>query len=113
MYRACQGVFWASGFAALLYQVIWQRILAIFSGADVYSATLIVTAFMGGLGVGNLAGGYIADRVSQRRSLLLFAAAELGIAVFGMFSASLYYDFLYQRLSPVAMPLPVIGGILF
>ena len=35
-------VFFASGFAALLYQVIWQRLLVIFSGADVYSATLIV-----------------------------------------------------------------------
>lgn len=41
-------VFCASGFAALLYQVIWQRLLAIFSGADVYSATIIVAAFMGG-----------------------------------------------------------------
>jgi hypothetical protein len=37
-------VFFTSGFAALLYQVIWQRMLAIFSGADVYSATIIVAA---------------------------------------------------------------------
>ena len=34
-------VFFASGFAALLYQVIWQRVLVMFSGADVYAATLI------------------------------------------------------------------------
>ena len=38
------------GFAALLYQVIWQRLLAIFSGADVYSATVIVAAFIGHAG---------------------------------------------------------------
>ena len=56
--------FFASGFAALLYQVIWQRMLAVFSGADVHSATLIVTAFMGGLGVGNLAGGHCSQRPS-------------------------------------------------
>ena len=49
-------VFCASGFAALLYQVIWQRLLTIFSGADVFSATIIVAAFMGGLGVGTLVG---------------------------------------------------------
>ena len=59
-------VFFASGFAALLYQVIWQRLLVFFSGSDVYSVTLIVTAFMAGLGVGNLAGGHLADRLSRR-----------------------------------------------
>jgi spermidine synthase len=107
------GVFFVSGFAALLYQVSWQRMLAIFSGADVYSATLIVAAFMGGLGVGNLAGGHLADRLSARRSLLLFAIAELVIAIFGVFSASLYYDYLYQRFGAVEMPAPVTAGILF
>jgi spermidine synthase len=56
------GVFFASGVAALVYQVIWQRLLVVFSGADVFSATVIVAAFMGGLGVGHLAGGHVADR---------------------------------------------------
>jgi len=28
-------VFFASGFAALLYQMIWQRLLTLFGGADV------------------------------------------------------------------------------
>src|SRR5438477_511645 len=49
-------VFFVSGFAALLYQVIWQRLLVFFSGADVYSVTLIVTTFMAGLGLGNFGG---------------------------------------------------------
>ena len=56
MILVASGVFFASGVAALLYQVIWQRLLVMFSGADVQSVTLIVAAFMGGLGVGNLAG---------------------------------------------------------
>ena len=46
-------VFFVSGFAALLYQVIWQRLLVFFSGADVYAVTLIVTTFMAGLGLGS------------------------------------------------------------
>jgi spermidine synthase len=91
-------VFFASGFAALVYQVVWQRLLAMFSGADVYSATLIVAAFMGGLGLGHLAGGHLADRISTRASLLAFAGAELAIGAFGYWSATLYYDVLYQRL---------------
>ena len=105
--------FFLSGFAALLYQVSWQRMLVIFSGADVYSATLIVAAFMGGLGVGNLAGGHVADRTSARMSLVLFASAELAIAVFGRFSASLYYDYLYQQLGHFDIAPPVMGGVLF
>ena len=49
MFVAALLVFFASGFAALVYQVIWQRLLTIFSGADVQSATLVVAAFMTGL----------------------------------------------------------------
>lgn len=31
-------IFFVSGFAALAYQVIWQRLLVIFSGADILGA---------------------------------------------------------------------------
>jgi len=77
--------------------MIWQRLLAIFSGADVYSATVIVAAFMGGLGAGHLVGGQVADRVSRRTSLMLFGASELAIAAFGAASTAFYYGVLYQR----------------
>lgn len=118
MLRLALAVFFVSGFAALLYQVIWQRMLAIFSGADVYSATVTVAAFMAGLGIGHLAGGHVADRVSQRASLALFACAELAIAAFGASSAALYYEFLYQRLGeaqigPQAMSLVLFGSLLW
>jgi spermidine synthase len=90
-------VFFVSGFAALLYQVIWQRLLVFFSGADVYSVTLIVTTFMAGLGLGNLVGGYVADRLSRRTNLVMFIAAELAIMMFGLLSKGFFYDFLYTR----------------
>ena len=95
-------IFFLSGFAALLYQVVWQRLLVVFSGADVYSVTLIVAAFMAGLGIGNLAGGHVADRVSARRSLWLFVAAEVSIGLFALASKWIYYDLLYHRLSFLA-----------
>jgi spermidine synthase len=106
-------VFFASGFAALVYQVVWQRLLAMFSGADVYSATLIVAAFMAGLGLGHLAGGHVADRVSARTSLLCFAGAELAIGTFGLWSASLYYEVLYQRLGHFDLGPAGTAGVLF
>jgi hypothetical protein len=46
MLAAALATFFASGFAALLYQVIWQRVLVTFSGTDVHAATIVVAAFM-------------------------------------------------------------------
>src|SRR5260370_16827946 len=64
-------VFFVSGFAALLYQVIWQRLLVFFSGADVYAVTLIVTTFMAGLRLGDPVRGCLAGP--------LFKPAQPGI----------------------------------
>jgi spermidine synthase len=77
------GIFFLSGFAALLCQVIWQRLLTFMTGADVHAVTLVVAAFMAGLGLGSLAGGYLADRLAARGRLVGFALCELGIALFG------------------------------
>jgi spermidine synthase len=104
-------LFFLSGFTALLYQVVWQRLLGLFSGADVYAATIIVGAFMAGLGCGSLAGGALADRLTPRRALYWFAAAELAVGLFGFFSAPLYYGVLYLRLGQLAAygaALPVV-----
>ena len=90
-------IFFTSGFAALVYQVVWQRMLVIFSGADVHSATIVVAAFMAGLGCGSVGGGHVADRVSRMSSIALFAAAELAVAAFGLLSPTLFYNVLYER----------------
>lgn len=81
-------VFFLSGFAALLYQIVWQRVLFRIYGIDITSVTVVVTAFMLGLGVGSLLGG----RLSRRgRGLVgLFALCELGIGLFGFFSLDLF-----------------------
>ena len=99
-----------SGFAALLYQVIWQRILAIFSGVHIYSITIIVTAFMAGLGLGSLAGGRLADRLGRSRAVFAFGLCELLIGLFALASPWIYYDLAYLRLGflvrfPAALPL--------
>jgi predicted membrane-bound spermidine synthase len=95
--------FLLSGVAALTYQVAWQRLLVLPLGADVYSMTLVVAAFMTGLGLGSLAGGHVADRLSPLRSMLLFIAAEIGIAAFGLASRGIFYDWMYLRLGRAAL----------
>jgi predicted membrane-bound spermidine synthase len=89
--------FLVSGASALVYQVAWQRILALHSGVSIYSISMIVGAFMAGLGLGSLAGGWLSARTAPRRSLAAFAAIELLIALLGATSSSLYYDLLYLK----------------
>jgi spermidine synthase len=106
-------IFFASGFAALVYQIVWQRLLVIFSGSDVHSATVIVAAFMAGLGCGSLAGAQVADRLPRRANLACFAAAELAVGVFGFFSADLYYGVLYQRFGHLMLGAEARAAMLF
>lgn len=86
-----------SGAAALVYQVTWQRVLALHSGVGVYSVAMIVAAFLAGLGLGSMAGGALSARLSPGRALMAFAAVEAGVGLFGAASAWLYYDVLYER----------------
>lgn len=82
-------IFFCSGVPALIYQLVWQRSLFTIYGINVESVTVVVTAFMLGLGLGSFAGG----RLSRLGLPLLgvFAAIEIGIGVFGFFSLGLFH----------------------
>jgi predicted membrane-bound spermidine synthase len=82
-------VFVASGFAALLYQVVWQRALFAIFGINIESVAVVVTAFMFGLGLGSLWGGQL-SRNSSRSALLFFASFEAAIGIFGLFSIRIF-----------------------
>ncbi|MCY7356901.1 MAG: fused MFS/spermidine synthase [Rudanella sp.] len=101
------GLFFLSGFAALLYQVIWQRLLVFYTGSDTVSISLIVSAFMTGLGLGYLIGGRLADRASAAQNLRYFLLAEAGIMAFAALSKWILYDVLYVN-SPITNNSPVI-----
>ncbi len=97
-------LFFLSGAAALVYQVAWQRILALHSGVGLYSVAMIVAAFMAGLGFGSHLGGLASERISTAKALRLFAFLELGIGLFGAVSPFLYYDWLYPFASRLPSP---------
>jgi predicted membrane-bound spermidine synthase len=88
MHIILYSLFFCSGCSALIYQVMWERMLFTVFGVDLESITIIVSVFMFGLGIGGLCGGYIADRLPGRL-LTSYIILELGIALFGFASPTL------------------------
>src|SRR5687768_9291447 len=77
-------LFFLSGIAGLIYQVLWLRRLSIIFGVTVYAASTVLAAFMAGLAIGSL----LAGRVLRRRipALQAFGIAEVLVGVTGLAS---------------------------
>jgi predicted membrane-bound spermidine synthase len=73
--------FFASGAAALLFEVLWFRALGRILGNTVWAGALVLTAFMLGIALGGLLAARWAERI--RRPALAFAAAEVTVALSG------------------------------
>jgi spermidine synthase len=94
-------LFFFSGFPALIYQLTWQRALFRIFGVNIESVTIVVAAFMLGLGVGSLAGGWL----SKRRGLPLLpllAGIELTTGAFGLVSLAIF-----DRIGELTIGLPL------
>jgi len=87
--RLLCALFFFSGFPALIYQLTWQRSLFRIFGVNTESVTIVVTAFMLGLGLGSLAGGWISRRQNVK-ALWLLGAIELLTAAFGVVSLAVF-----------------------
>jgi spermidine synthase len=90
-------LFALSGAAALVYQVVWQRLLVLVTGVGLYSVALIVSVLMFGLGLDSHLGGNFSRRLTPLQALRAFAAVELAVALFALASPTLYYDVIYLR----------------
>src|SRR5262245_4836593 len=96
------GLFFLSGFSALAYQTAWQRMLGAFAGSDSIATTIIVSAFLFGLGIGSLIGALFADRLTLRGALRTFGLCEVGVGAFACFSRTVFYDFFLGQFASVA-----------
>jgi len=85
-------LFLLSGMPALIYQIVWQRVMFSIYGVNSQSVAVVVSAFLIGLGLGSLLGGDISARL-PRRAIKLFGIAELGVAIFGLSSLKLFHWF--------------------
>lgn len=74
--------FFLTGATGLVYQIIWSRLLIFSFGYSIYSISVVIIAFMGGLALGSYFGGILADRV--KNTVSLYACAEVGIGVIAL-----------------------------
>ncbi len=68
-----------SGAAGLVYEVVWARQLVLVFGNTTQAISAILTGYFGGIAIGSVIGGRIADRV--RRPLRLYGMLELVLVV--------------------------------
>ncbi|MCL2626793.1 MAG: fused MFS/spermidine synthase [Cystobacterineae bacterium] len=75
-------IFVCSGFAGLIYQSIWAQYLGLILGHSAYAQVLVLALFMGGMALG----AWLISRRSEllKKPLMLYAAIELLIGLFGM-----------------------------
>ena len=73
-------VFFISGFCALVYEVVWGRMLVLVMGNTTLATTTILTTFMAGLSLGGLYWGIRVDK-AKRSPLFLFGCLEAGIGL--------------------------------
>ena len=77
-------LFAVSGAAALIYEVVWTRLLTLHLGHGLAAASAVLAAFMGGLAAGAGAAGRMAGRLSPSRALRTYAGLEIAIAVLAL-----------------------------
>ena len=71
-----------SGFAALVLEVAWTRILALAIGPTSYAFSLMLATFIGGLACGSTVGAWLAARVRRPASWLAGTLTVTGAAAF-------------------------------
>jgi len=94
--------FFASGASALIFETLWFRQAGLAFGNSVWASSIVLSAFMAGLALGNALAAWLGPRVEY--PIRVYAIAEAAIAVTGV---GLVYLFpvLGAALAPVFRPL--------
>ena len=73
-------LFFLSGTAGLIYEVVWAKYLALFLGNTAQAHTIVLATFMGGLALGYFLFGRIADRAENGLSLYGWMEIVIGFS---------------------------------
>src|SRR5690348_7501964 len=85
------GCFFLSGASGLILELIWTRMLTLVFGSTALAVSTVLSAFMGGLGLGSTLAGRLVDGGAGRRVKAVFAdpvrayaAVEAAIGVYAL-----------------------------
>jgi len=95
-------IFFLSGASALVFESLWFRLAGLSLGNSVWSASLVLAAFMGGLALGNAVIAALHARMT--RPVRLYAVLELTIGIAGFSVVLLLPQF-------PALLGPLLGGL--
>ena len=79
------GCFFLSGMTGLVYEILWTRMIVQLIGAAPFAVSIVLTVFMGGLGLGSYLASRTIDHVREPAKLVkIYALLELGIGAYGV-----------------------------
>lgn len=81
-------LFFCSGAAALVYEVVWSKYLGLIFGSTIQAQTVVLAVFMGGLALGNRLFGAKADGL--REPLAVYGYLEVTLGLYAFFFPQLY-----------------------
>ena len=84
-------LFLFSGIASLIYQIVWVRMLTLVFGHTIYSVSIVLSAFMAGLGLGSYLWGKTIDKTGK--PLLVYGKIEILIGISAAFLSFLLSNF--------------------
>jgi len=103
-WAALLALFFSSGAAGLIYEIVWMRLLSLTLSVTVYAVTTVLCAFMGGLALGAAIAGRTAQRV--RRPLFVYGLVETTLALVALVTPLV----LFNLGPPYAWLFKTLGG---
>ena len=72
-------ILFLTGFAALVYEIVFIKTLSLFLGQSIYAFSVMLAAFMFGIGIGSLLGAKL-----KGDPIWIFSLTQLGIASYSV-----------------------------
>jgi len=76
--------FFLSGATALIYELLWMRLISRILGGAPFAVSTILVVIMGGLGVGSLLASRKVDGIEHHRLIRVYGFLELGIGLYAL-----------------------------
>jgi len=77
--------FFLSGVTGLIYEILWTRMIVKIIGGAPFAISIILTIFMGGLGLGSYLASRTIDRIKEPLRLVrIYGILELAIGAYGL-----------------------------